>query len=78
MIEKLFDIASALVDVLARVPVLPTSPSGNLVDLPVNDLSYLRTLIQNSPGGDTTYDDLLEKHIQQTIPSLATRPLRAG
>ena len=78
MIEKLFDIASALVDVLARVPVMPTSPSGNLVDLPVNDLSYLRTLIQNSPGGDTTYDDLLEKHIQQTIPSLATRPRIAG
>lgn len=78
MIEKLFDIASALVDVLARVPVMPTSPSGNLVDLPVNDLSYLRTLIQNSPGGYTTYDDLLEKHIQQTIPSLATRPRIAG
>lgn len=78
MIEKLFDIASALVDVLARVPVIPTSPSGNFVDLPVNDLSYLRSLIRNSPGGDNTYDDLLEKHIQQTIPSLATRPLDAG
>jgi hypothetical protein len=77
MIEKLFDIASALVDVWARVPVIPTSPSGNLVDLPINDLSYLRTLIQNSPGGNTTYDDLLEKHIQQTMPSLATRPLIA-
>ena len=79
MIEKLFDIASALVDVLARVPVTPTSPGGNIVEtLPVNDLSYLRALIQNSPGGDTTYDDLLEKHVQQTIPSLATRPLVAG
>jgi hypothetical protein len=78
MIEKLFDIASALVDVLARVPVIPTSPSGILVSLPVNDLAYLRTLIQNSPGGDHTYDDLLEKHIQQTIPSLATRSLTAG
>jgi hypothetical protein len=78
MIEKLFDIASALVDVLARVPVIPTSPSRILVSLPVNDLAYLRTLIQNSPGGDHTYDDLLEKHIQQTIPSLATRSLTAG
>jgi hypothetical protein len=77
MVEKLFDIASALVDVLARVPVMPASPNGTLVDMPVNDLSYLRTLIQNSPGGNTTYDDLLEKHIQQTIPSLATRPLIA-
>jgi hypothetical protein len=78
MMEKLFDIASALVDVLARVPVIPTSPSGTLVDLPVNGLSYLRTLIRNSPGGNNTYDDLLEKHIQQTIPSLATRPPIAG
>lgn len=76
MTEKLFDIASALVDVLARIPITPTSPSGTVVDtLPVNDLSYLRDLIQHSPGGDTIYDELLEKHIQQTLPSLATRPL---
>jgi hypothetical protein len=39
MIEKLFDIASALVDVWARVPVIPTSPSGNPVDFPINGLS---------------------------------------
>lgn len=75
MTEKLFDIASALVDVLARIPITPTSPSGTVVDtLPVNDLSYLRSLIQKSPSGDTIYDELLEKHIQQTVPSLATRP----
>jgi len=78
MIEKLFDIASALVDVLARIPVTPTSPSGPIVEtLPVNDLSYMRALIQNFPTGDATYDDLLESHIQQTIPSLATRPIAA-
>lgn len=72
--EKLFDIASALVDVLARIPITPTSPNGVVVgSLPVNDLSYLRALIQKSPSGDTIYDDLLERHIQQTIPSLATR-----
>jgi hypothetical protein len=78
MIEKLFDMASALVDVLARVLVVPTSPGEALIDLPVSDLSYLRALIQNSPGGDSTYDNLLENHIQQTIPSLATRPLLSG
>ena len=77
MTEKLFDIASALVDVLARIPITPTSPSGAVVNtLPVNDLSYLRSLIQKAPSGDTIYDELLEKHIQQTIPTLATRPTR--
>jgi hypothetical protein len=77
MTEKLFDIASALVDVLARIPITPTSPSGAFVNtLPVNDLAYLRSLIQKAPSGDTIYDELLEKHIQQTIPSLATRPHR--
>jgi hypothetical protein len=75
MTEKLFDIASALVDVLARIPITPTSPSGAVANtLPVNDLSYLRSLMQKAPSGDTIYDDLLEKHIQQTIPALATRP----
>jgi hypothetical protein len=74
MTEKLFDIASALVDVFARIPITPTSPSGAVANtLPANDLSYLRSLIQKSPSGDTIYDELLEKHIQQTIPSLATR-----
>lgn len=73
MTEKLFDIASVLVDVLARVPVAPSSPHGMVVGtLPANDLSYLRDLIQKSPGGNAMYDDLLEKHIQQTIPSLAS------
>lgn len=77
MTEKLFDIASALVDVLARIPITPTSPSGAVANtLPVNDLSYLRNLMQKSPSGDTIYDELLEKHIQQTIPVLATRPPR--
>ncbi|KAM0722204.1 hypothetical protein Q7P37_001645 [Cladosporium fusiforme] len=78
MTEKLFDIASALVDVLARVPVAPSSPNGMVVGtLPANDLSYLRDLIQKSPGGNTIYDDLLEKHIQQTLPNLASRRANA-
>lgn len=76
MTEKLFDIASVLVDVLARVPVAPTSPRGIIVGtLPANDLSYLRDLIQKSPGGNAMYDDLLEKHIQQAIPSLSWRQM---
>ena len=74
MTEKLFDIASALVDVLARVPLTSTSPRGVAMGtLPEDDLSYLRNLIRKLPGGNTIYDDLLDKHIQQTVPSLTTR-----
>ena len=75
MTDKLFDIAFALVDVLTRISITLTCPSGAVTNtLPLNDLSYLRSLMQKAPSGDTIYDDLLEKHIQQTIPVLATRP----
>ncbi|KAK6217017.1 C6 finger domain-containing protein [Colletotrichum tabaci] len=70
--EKLFDIASAAVDVLARVPITPSSPhrtagSGG----PEEDLNYMRRLITRLPGGNSIYDDLLGKHIQQAVPSMA-------
>ena len=72
--EKLFDIASALVDVLARIPHTPSSPRGvEIGSLPEDDLVYLRALIRKLPGGTTIYDDLLEKHIEQTVPNLAAR-----
>lgn len=72
--EKLFDIASSLVDVLARIPHTPTTPRGvEIGSLPEDDLLYLRNLILKLPGGTTIYDDLLEKHIQQTVPGLASR-----
>lgn len=70
--EKLFDIASALIDVLARIPLTSSSPrSLAMGSLPEDDLLYLRRLITRLPGGITIYDDLLEKHIQQAVPSLA-------
>ncbi|KAF4126221.1 GAL4 [Geosmithia morbida] len=74
MTEKLFDVASALVDVLARIPI--NSPSLNrnaaMDTLPEDVLSYLRNLIRKLPEGEGVYDDLIEKHIQQTAPNLAT------
>lgn len=71
--EKLFDIASALVDVLARIPVTPTSPRGVATGTsPEDDLTYLRDMIRKLPGGNTIYNDLLEEHIQQTVPGLAS------
>lgn len=72
--EKLYDVAAALVDVLARIPLTSSSPRGVAMGtLPEDDLLYLRNLIRKLPGGNTIYDDLLEKHIQQTVPSLAAR-----
>ncbi|KAF7563239.1 hypothetical protein G7046_g868 [Stylonectria norvegica] len=71
--EKLFDIASAVVDVLARVPVPPSSPQGLAMGTsPEDDLRYLRRLITHLPGGNAIYDQLLEKHIQQALPTTAT------
>ena len=72
--EKLFDIASALIDVLARIPLTSSSPRGLAMgSLPEDDLLYLRRLITKLPRGTTMYDDLLEKHIQQAVPSLSRR-----
>lgn len=74
MTEKLFDIASALVDVLARIPGTSTSPRGlTMGTLPEDDLAYLRDMICKLPGGNTIYNDLLEEHIQQTVPLLSSR-----
>lgn len=67
--EKLFDVACAVVDVLARIPV------GRLAqqyvsNRPEDDLHYLRLLISELPGGKSIYNSLLDKHMQQTLPSL--------
>ncbi|EQB47829.1 hypothetical protein CGLO_13000 [Colletotrichum gloeosporioides Cg-14] len=67
--EKLFDIASAAVDVLARVPITPSSPHRNGAG-PEDDLNYMRRLITRLPGGNSIYDELLDKHIQQAVPSM--------
>lgn len=72
--EKLFDVASAVVDVLARVPLTSSSPRGPAMGSPPEqDLVYLRNLIVRLPGGSVTYDALLEKHIQQALPGLMAR-----
>ncbi|KAK2062046.1 hypothetical protein LY76DRAFT_613965 [Colletotrichum caudatum] len=71
--EKLFDIASAAVDVLARVPITPLGPhgGGGSAGGPGEDLDYMRRLITRLPGGNSIYDDLLDKHIQQAVPGIA-------
>ena len=69
--EKLYDIVSAVVDVLARVPVASSIPQGLAMgSSPEDDLMYIRDLITKLPGGISTYEPLLEKHIQQVLPRL--------
>jgi hypothetical protein len=64
--EKLFDIASALIDVLARIPRTDTSPESYATGTqPEDDLAYIRALINKLPGGRSTYNDLLNRHIAQ-------------
>jgi hypothetical protein len=72
--EKLFDIASVVVDVLARIPLPAHRPlqGPGTGHGPEDDLIYVRRLITELPGGKTTYDDLLNKHIEQAIPGMDT------
>ncbi|KFA47199.1 hypothetical protein S40293_06723 [Stachybotrys chartarum IBT 40293] len=69
--EKMFDIASTLIDVLARVPATPTTAMV-FTDSRHQHLAYIRSIIVRLPGGTTIYDDLLEKHIQQALPDQAS------
>ncbi|KAK0649906.1 hypothetical protein B0T16DRAFT_457269 [Cercophora newfieldiana] len=65
--EKIFDIASAVVDVLARVPVATNGArSRNTEGEPQSNLVYLRNLIKQLPSGQAIYDALLEKQIEAT------------
>ncbi|KAH7148245.1 hypothetical protein EDB81DRAFT_841881 [Dactylonectria macrodidyma] len=73
--EKLYDIASSVVDVLARVPIAPSSPQGLVMGASLeDDLTYIRNLIIQLPSGISTYDPLLKKQIQQTLPSTDLSP----
>ncbi|KAI1637881.1 hypothetical protein F4809DRAFT_603004 [Biscogniauxia mediterranea] len=65
--EKFFDIACVVVNVLSRVPLEMARTAAE------DNLEYIRRLIRQLPGGLAVYDALLIKHIQQTLPSMATR-----
>lgn len=66
--EKIFDVACAMVDVLARVPVTDRSGTG------LENIRYFRQLIHQLPGGLSTYTALLDKHIGNTLPSALGSP----
>lgn len=66
--EKLFDIASVVVNVLARVPIGLEKAQAE------KHLGYVKRLIQQLPGGTTVYGKLLEKHLCAALPETYARP----
>ena len=67
-IEKLFDIACSLVDVISCVPIQPaTSEPG-----PQEYLTHFLHLISTLRSGGTRYVGLLQAKIQDTLPGMAT------
>jgi hypothetical protein len=68
--EKLFDIASAVVDVMAGIPQAPRHQFTEADDGPPEaDLAYIRGLMVQLPGGKDVYDGLLERHVEQALHS---------
>lgn len=74
--EKIYDVVTALIDVLAGVPSpLPSpalTPSGSTVKSK-EDLAFLRNLMRQMPEGTMKYEPLLQTYIDQTMPSLSRR-----
>ncbi|KAK4149354.1 hypothetical protein C8A00DRAFT_18938 [Chaetomidium leptoderma] len=66
--EKIFDVACAMVDVLSRVPATDKSGAG------LENIKYFRRLIHQLPGGVSTYDALLDKHISNVLPNVLGNP----
>ena len=72
LIEKLFDIACTLVDVMSCVPLHP----ANMDPDPLYYLRRLVDLIYTLRGGESKFSALLETKIRDTLPSMAPVILR--
>ena len=72
LIEKLFDIACTLVDVMCCVPL----DQANLELGPLHYLRRLVNLIYTLRGGESRYSALLETKIRDTLPAMAPTILR--
>ena len=72
LIEKLFDVACTLVDVMCCVPLERT----NLELGPLHFLRRLVNLIYTLRGGESRYSALLETKIRDTLPAMASIILR--
>lgn len=72
--EKVFDIACAMVDVLAKVPLEDRRSASLLItkerqeEEEKEDLEWIRGLIHRLSGGEAIYDELLGRHIACVLP----------
>ncbi|KAK8119441.1 uncharacterized protein PG998_004067 [Apiospora kogelbergensis] len=64
--EKLFDVTSAAINVVARIPVDSDRQDA------VEHIRYLRHRIHRLPGGNRIYSKLLDKHLLTALPGLDT------
>ncbi|KAK3304168.1 uncharacterized protein B0T15DRAFT_231918 [Chaetomium strumarium] len=64
--EKIFDVACAMADVLSRVLTVKDSGGASALE----NIRCLRRLIHHLPGGESTYDALLDEHISNTLPNM--------
>ncbi|KAK3399930.1 hypothetical protein B0T20DRAFT_391473 [Sordaria brevicollis] len=77
--EKVFDIACAMVDVLAKVPLEDRRPASLLMtkerqeEEEREDLEWIRGLIHRLSGGEAIYDGLLGRHIACVLPGWSLR-----
>ncbi|OAL37968.1 hypothetical protein AYO20_02801 [Fonsecaea nubica] len=69
LIEKLFDIACTLTDVISCVPLMPLEISTPCDDTPLECLNKLVTLISQLRGGASRYFPLLLVKVSETLPS---------
>ncbi|KIW29106.1 uncharacterized protein PV07_04943 [Cladophialophora immunda] len=70
LIEKLFDIACTLTDVISCVPLMPSEISNSSNETPFEYLNKLLTLISQLRGGASRYFPLLLVKVSETLPSL--------
>ena len=66
-IEKLFDIACSLIDVISCVPIQPATAEPG----PQEYLTHFLHLISTLRSGGTRYVGLLQAKIQDTLPGMA-------
>ncbi|KAK4944326.1 hypothetical protein LTR10_016212 [Elasticomyces elasticus] len=69
LIEKLFDIACTLTDVVACVPLTP--PADSTEEAPIEYLNAFLNLISQLRGGSSRYLPLLLAKVSETLPNMA-------
>lgn len=69
LIEKLFDVACTLTDVIACVPLTP--PADSVEEAPIECLNAFLNLISQLRGGSSRYLPLLLAKVSEALPNMA-------